>query len=75
MRRRVFSRGIDAVRRVSEAFVSQPGLLDVKSLTHSVRPVRRGLSLEMVPMVSANPDPAELEGCVGLRSRIRWSGM
>jgi uncharacterized protein len=53
--------GIDAVRRVSEAFESQPGLLDVKSLTHSVRPVRRGLSLEMVPMVSANPDPAELE--------------
>jgi uncharacterized protein len=55
------SRGIDAVRRVSEAFESQPGLLDVKSLTHSVRPVRRGLTLEMVPMVSANPDEAELE--------------
>ena len=58
----VFSpQGIDAVRRVSEAFVAQPGLLDVKSLTHSVRPVRRGLSLEMVPMVSRNPEPAELE--------------
>ena len=57
----VFSpQGIDAVRRVSEAFFAQPGLLDVKSLTHSVRPVRRGLSLEMVPMVSRNPEPAEL---------------
>lgn len=58
----VFSaQGIDAVRRVSEAFESQPGLLDVKSLTHSVRPVRRGLSLVMIPMVSDNPEPAELE--------------
>ena len=58
----VFSpRGIDAVRRVSDAFQSQPGLLDVKSLTHSVRPVRRGLSLEMVPMVSEDPDQAELD--------------
>jgi uncharacterized protein len=53
--------GMDAVRRVSEAFEQQPGLVDVKSFTHSVRPVRRGLAFEMVPLVSQNPDEEELE--------------
>jgi uncharacterized protein len=58
----VFSpEGMDAVRRVSEAFDRQPGLVDVKSFTHSVRPVRRGLSFEMVPLVSDDPDRDELE--------------
>lgn len=48
----VFStQGIDAVRRISEAFTRQPGVADVKSLTHSVKPVRRGLTFEMVPLV------------------------
>ena len=48
----VFSpHGIDAVRRVSDALQQLPGVEDVKSLTHSVRPVRRGLGFEMVPLV------------------------
>ncbi len=57
--------GIDAVRRVSDALASQPGVLDVKSLTHSFRPVRRGLTFEMVPFVPQGPfrsnDLAQLE--------------
>ena len=58
----VFTRsGMALIRRVSEAFVGQPGLVDVKSFTHSVKPVRRGLSFDMVPLVSADPDEAELE--------------
>ncbi|MBI4663001.1 MAG: MMPL family transporter [Verrucomicrobia bacterium] len=48
----VFSlQGIDSVRRVSDAFQKLPGVEDVKSLTHSVKPVRRGLGFEMVPLV------------------------
>ena len=43
--------GIDAVRRVSVAFERQPGVVDVKSLTHSSKPVRRGFSFEMVPLI------------------------
>jgi uncharacterized protein len=52
---------MNAVRRVSEAFQWQDGLVDVKSFTHSVRPVRRGFSFEMVPLVSQDPDTDELE--------------
>ncbi|HOY59453.1 MAG TPA: hypothetical protein PK640_15130, partial [Verrucomicrobiota bacterium] len=48
-------RGLDAVRRISDAFEQQPRVSDVKSLTHSVRPVRRGLSFEMVPLVPEGP--------------------
>ncbi len=47
--------GLDAVRRVSEAFLRQPGVENVKSLTHSVKPVRQGLSFEMVPLVREGP--------------------
>jgi len=48
----VFSlRGINAVRRVSDALQQLPGVEDVKSLTHSVKPVRRGWGFEMVPLV------------------------
>jgi uncharacterized protein len=58
----VFSQScMEAVRRVSEAFEWQEGLVDVKSFTHSVRPVRRGFSFEMVPLVSQDPDTEELE--------------
>jgi uncharacterized protein len=52
---------MDAVRRVSQAFEQQPGLVDVKSFTHSVRPVRRGWTFEMEPLVSEDPDVEELE--------------
>lgn len=52
----VFSpEGIEAIRRVSEAFAIQPDVVDVKSLTHSSKPVRRGFSFEMVPLVSQPP--------------------
>ncbi len=48
-------RGLDAVRRISDAFEQQPRVSDVKSLTHSVRPVRKGLRFEMVPLVLEGP--------------------
>ncbi len=47
--------GLETVRRVSEAFERLPQTLEVKSLTHAVRPVRRGLSFEMVPLVPEAP--------------------
>jgi predicted RND superfamily exporter protein len=57
----VFSpRGVDLVWRVSQALESIPGSLGVKSLTHAVRPVRRGFLFEMEPMVSRYPDEGEL---------------
>ena len=52
--------GLAVVRRISGAFAAVPGVVDVRSLTHSVRPVRRGLTFDMVPLVSLAPDPAEL---------------
>ncbi|MEW6304157.1 MAG: MMPL family transporter [Verrucomicrobiota bacterium] len=57
----VFSRdGIRAIRLVSDALLELPGVVDVKSLTHSVMPVRRGVTFEMVPLVSDAPTPMEL---------------
>lgn len=54
--------GVDAVYRVSEAFRVQPGLVDVKSLTHSFKPVRRGFAFDMVPLVEPlERDPDALE--------------
>lgn len=47
--------GLDSVRRISAAFAREPGVWDVKSLTHSSKPVRRGLSFDMVPFVPAGP--------------------
>jgi predicted RND superfamily exporter protein len=43
--------GLDTVRRLSDALLRQPGVIEVKSLTHSVKPVRRGWSFEMIPFV------------------------
>ncbi len=43
--------GLETVRRLSDAFERQPDVVEVKSLTHSVKPVRRGLSFDMVPLV------------------------
>jgi predicted RND superfamily exporter protein len=42
--------GISVIRRVSEAFLGQPGVEDVKSLTHSSKPVRQGTSFQMAPL-------------------------
>lgn len=66
----VFSpQGIDLIWRLSNALELQPGSLGVKSLTHAVRPVRRGLGFEMVPLVTRNPSLEELtalsEFCLG----------
>lgn len=56
----VFSpQGIDAVRRVSDALQQLPGVEDVKSLTHSVKPIRRGLGFEMVPLVPSGLTTAQ----------------
>lgn len=52
---------MDTIRRLSDAFANQPGLIDVKSFTHSYLPVRSGLGFEMVPLVSERPAAAELE--------------
>ncbi len=43
--------GLDHIRAISNALGQQPGLIDVKSLTHSVKPVRKGLSFSMEPFV------------------------
>ena len=43
--------GLDHIRAISNELAQQPGLIDVKSLTHSVKPVRKGLSFSMEPFV------------------------
>lgn len=53
--------GISAIHRVSEAFYDMPGFLDAKSLTHSYKPVRSGMSFDMIPLASTNAmDPESL---------------
>lgn len=53
--------GLDTVRRLSDAFARQPDVVEVKSLTHSVKPVRRGFGFDMVPLVPDGPlTPGEL---------------
>jgi predicted RND superfamily exporter protein len=50
----IFSQaGFDQIRAISNALGQQPGLVDVKSLTHSVKPVRRGFALVWEPFVPA----------------------
>ncbi|SVA24014.1 uncharacterized protein METZ01_LOCUS76868, partial [marine metagenome] len=50
----IFSQaGFDQIRAISNALGQQPGLVDVKSLTHSVKPVRRGFALAWEPFVPA----------------------
>jgi uncharacterized protein len=58
--------GIDAVRRVSEAFTHQEGVRDVKSLTHSSKPVRRGFTFAMVPLIP--PGSVTPEGLAELKT-------
>lgn len=53
--------GLERVRAISDAFEREPDVVEVKSLTHAVRPVRRGLGFEMVPLVPPPPwDAPEL---------------
>ena len=43
--------GFEYIRNISNAISAQDGLVDVKSLTHSYKPVRKGLSFNMEPFV------------------------
>ena len=43
--------GFEHIRNISNAISAQDGLVDVKSLTHSYKPVRKGLSFKMEPFV------------------------
>lgn len=52
--------GMKMVREISERFEVQTGVVDVKSLTHSSRPVRQGFQFRMVPLIPAAPSPAVL---------------
>ena len=48
----IFSQvGFDHIRAISNAIGEQSGLVDVKSLTHSTQPVRKGFSFSMEPFV------------------------
>jgi uncharacterized protein len=54
--------GIQAIHDVSEAFNDMEGFLDAKSLTHSYKPVRSGMSFDMVPLATLDElDPDTLE--------------
>ncbi len=44
--------GLSAIGRASDALMAVDGVRDVKSLTHSYKPVRKGFSFEMVPLAS-----------------------
>lgn len=53
--------GLSAIGRVSDALMAVDGVRDVKSLTHSYKPVRKGLSFQMEPLVSSGESPADWE--------------
>lgn len=62
--------GLEVVWRLSDALERLPGVVEVKSLTHAVKPVRRGLGFEMEPLLPEPPlDAAKLaalrEFCLG----------
>ena len=53
--RGVFSpEGLSALHEVSETLMSLEGATDIKSLTHSYKPVRSGFSFQMVPLATTN---------------------
>ena len=53
--------GLSAIGKVSDALMTVDGVQDVKSLTHSYKPVRKGLSFQMEPLVSGGESPADWE--------------
>ncbi|MCS1407218.1 MAG: hypothetical protein M2R45_00375 [Verrucomicrobia subdivision 3 bacterium] len=54
--------GLSAIGRVSDALMTVDGVLDVKSLTHSYKPVRKGFSFDMVPLAPREmSEAADLE--------------
>ena len=46
--------GLMSLHDVSEALLTMEGASDVKSLTHSYKPVRSGFSFDMVPLAATN---------------------
>lgn len=52
-------RGFDDLRELCNALAKLDGLSDVKSLTHSVKPVRKGFQFEFVPFVPRGKLSAE----------------
>jgi len=56
------STGLTALHEVSETLMSLEGATDIKSLTHSYKPVRSGFSFQMVPLATTNSlDKANLK--------------
>lgn len=55
------AQGLSAIGRVSDALMTVEGVQDVKSLTHSYKPVRKGLSFQMEPLASGGESPADWE--------------
>lgn len=45
---------LQVIRRLSNAFLSESHVIDVKSFTHSVVPVRRGYTFEFEPFVTSS---------------------
>ncbi len=55
---RIFTReGLADIAALSEALLRSKDIIDVKSLTHSSKPVRQGFSFEMQPLVPGLPKP------------------
>lgn len=46
--------GLIALQEVSESLMSLEGATDIKSLTHSYKPIRSGFSFQMVPLATTN---------------------
>ena len=46
--------GLTALHEVSESLMSLEGATDIKSLTHSYKPIRSGFSFQMVPLATTN---------------------
>lgn len=49
--------GLADIAALSEALLRTEGIIDVKSLTHSSKPVRKGFSFSMKPLVPGLPFP------------------
>ena len=46
--------GLVSLHEVSEALMTLEGVTDIKSITHSYKPVRSGFSFDMVPLATTN---------------------
>jgi predicted RND superfamily exporter protein len=56
------SSGLTSLHQVSETLLTMEGASDIKSITHSYKPVRSGFSFDMVPLATTNQlDSASLK--------------